>query len=37
VSLDYFDLNALGASVTVRNNRATGVVVADAVRFVRVA
>ncbi len=37
VSLGYFDLTAAGASVTLRNNGANGSVVADGVRFVRVA
>ena len=36
VSLGYFDLNKVGAAVTLRNNNANGLVIADAVRFVRV-
>jgi hypothetical protein len=37
VSLGFFSLNAAGATVTVRNDNANGVVAADAVRYVRVA
>ena len=36
VSLGYFRLNAFGATVTVRNDGADGLVIADAVQVVRV-